>query len=469
MPIYIGNKLLDMKLPSPPYPVPDEGQENAVRWMIEGKDILLLSDPGAGKTLTALWALEKVCNRSNTQARTAVTCPLIAIRNWAIWSQVIFPSAVIQIVRGNSAHIRPDADILIFTFGTVSRKDAALVAKVKAWRPRVHIIDESDNLTGVDSNSTLNMLHVPDGLALHSEYVWPMTGTPIPRYLDGLWPVLSALFSNRLNQYGIGSKAEYYRTFCREKFVKYGGMRFPVKKVVGSQNLDLMTNILYDHPPIAVRNKLTIRSVPKFKEVTLDLKPSPALLVLQASALADVAMATDDFGNLFEVVSPDTAKALHVYGQELAPLVADSVIGLLPKIDGGILLLFWHRKVGEELARKLTSAGVKVALVDGSVPQNKVDGYVEAFNSGEIDVLIGQIKKMGVALNLQENCNTVCFAEDTYSDAMNLQAYQRVWRRGQEKDVNIIHFKSLMELADLRPNVAKRKGSDAAQVLDGEK
>ena len=203
--------------------------------------------------------------------------------------------------------------------------------------------------------------------------------------------------------------------------------------------------------------------------MTLDLKPSPELLELQASALADVAMATDDFGNLFEVVSPDTAKALHVYGQELAPLVADSVIGLLPKIDGGILLLFWHRKVGEELARKLTSAGVKVALVDGSVPQNKVDGYVEAFNSGEIDVLIGQIKKMGVALNLQENCNTVCFAEDTYSDAMNLQAYQRVWRRGQEKDVNIIHFKSLMELADLRPNVAKRKGSDAAQVLDGEK
>jgi hypothetical protein len=94
---------------------------------------------------------------------------------------------------------------------------------------------------------------------------------------------------------------------------------------------------------------------------------------------------------------------------------------------------------------------------------------VDAFNGGSARILLGQIKAMGVALNLQENCDHVVFAEDTYSHAANLQAYQRVWRRGQESVVRVDFCKSLLPLSDLRYNVATKKGADAAVTLDGVK
>lgn len=91
------------------------------------------------------------------------------------------------------------------------------------------------------------------------------------------------------------------------------------------------------------------------------------------------------------------------------------------------------------------------------------------FNTGKIDAVVGQIKAMGVAINLQANCNDVRFVEDSFSDTANEQAYKRVYRRGQEIPVTVTFYRSWnSSLAYVRSNVAEKKRISAKKVLDGE-
>lgn len=469
MAIYVNKTEVHFALPQS-VPTLDAEQFNSAMSMVNQRDLLLFSDPGAGKTLTALEAVRILYARGK-KPKTVVLCPTIALRNWAIWSAKYLDISV-QILTGNDQIPDPDVGMVICTFGTVGRKGALMPERLKMFmsahnRTAVLIIDESDNLNGVDSNRT-DAIFGPNGLANFTDYCWPMTGTPLPRYQDGLWPVLNCLFPKHLEKHGVETKKKFMDTFCRVKRVKYGKMRVAQETVAGNRNIILMNDLLYGgEAPIVIRNKLTIRATAYLKEITLDLHPSKELRALEAAALSEQEQETDAYGNPIEVVSTEMGAALHLYGQELAPYVADAVLGLLRKVDDGILVLFWHKAVGQKLLELLTNEGVSCSKIDGSTSMKARDEEVDRFNSGLCTVLIGQIKTMGVALNLQDNCHTVVFAEDTYSASANLQAYQRVYRRGQEKDVDVVFCKTLMPLADIRSRVADRKGSDAAVSIDG--
>lgn len=469
---YIGNtkKPASITLPAE-IPTIDFEQIRAGMHMHKNMRMLLLSDPGAGKTLTALDALLRAEiereDSGDPPAKVIVICPLIAIRTWAQWISKVYQEAdidcVVQILRGNKDKIREDATHLIVTYGSLSRKGALLTDALVIWGADVLICDESHFLNGGSSNRTEAVLG-RGMIADQVEWAWFLTGTPVPRYLDGLWPVLHRCFPERLASFGIASERGYLETFCVIRSVKYGQMRYPKKTVVGSRNMKLMNRILYDGPnAIAIRNKLKMRQEPVFSDLTLDLKPSVVLLDLQKQALkAQVEMEVDDYGNPVKVVDPTVAKALHVYGQELAPLVSVAVTSELQQVDDGILVLFWHTAVGLQLFNDIEGA----RLIYGGTPQKARDAAVDDFNSGKARILLGQISAMGVALNLQEKCHTVIFAEDTYSDAANQQAWQRVWRRGQTKTVNVKFCKTLQPLADLRPKVSKRKREQAREAID---
>lgn len=467
--IYLGKRQVNFRLPDEIPPL-DQEQIDAAKWMVNSGNALLFSDPGAGKTLTALQGLMSVQMETDLMYPVIVVCPSIAVRTWAVWySRVMMEINMVskvQILTGNSDTVMADATCIIVTYGTLGRKNSKALEQLKQWDAALLICDESDNMAGVDSQRTQSVLGA-GGLAHVVPSAWFLTGTPIPRYADGLWPVLNACFPQRLHGYGIKSKAKFIETFCVERLVKYGHMRFPTRKIVGNKNKDLLNALLYDDPgKVAWRNKLKIRSKPIFHDLTLDLKPSKELKELQKQVDAEAPMQTDAFGNPVYEVNPVTQQALHLYGKELVPHVAEVVTDLLRGVEDGILVLFWHKEVGKALQSAIIGAGYSCARIDGSTVGKARDNIVDGFNDGEFRVMLGQIKTMGVALNLQENCHTVVFAEDTYSDAANLQAYQRVWRRGQTQNVNIYRCKTTLGLSDLRLSVADRKGSDAAEILD---
>ena len=312
MTIFVGQKEVAMRLPLE-IPELDKDQVKAARAMARG-DRLLFSDPGAGKTLTALEAWREVgfdfC---------LVVCPVIAVRNWAIWADAYARRCnrpiTVQIMRGNKDLIRDDVDMVIVTYGTLRQKGSAVLQELKDFIFGVIILDESDNLNTDGAQGTTAIYGEADGLAMYANKVWPMTGTPIPRYQDGLYPVLRCLFPERLEEFKVLSKEKFLDTFTHRKLVKYGHMRFPVKKVMGSRNEALMKELLYGgDDPIAIRNKLIIRSVVKHRFVTLDFNPSKELLALQKEVLEKdgAFVPVDDFGNPISEVNPKLNQALHL-------------------------------------------------------------------------------------------------------------------------------------------------------------
>ena len=61
----------------------------------------------------------------------------------------------------------------------------------------------------------------------------------------------------------------------------------------------------------------------------------------------------------------------------------------------------------------------------------------EGLNSGELDVLVGQIAAMGVSLNLQHGGNRIIVVEEDWSPSVMDQFFARLHRIGQTEHVHV--------------------------------
>lgn len=469
----------------------DDDQLNAGFAMADHGAMLLWSDPGAGKTLTAIHALMVVHEDHKPNPTVLIVCPNIAVRTWIRWLTNVYNElgldAVIQYVDKSNRAVTPETTHAIVTYGSLSRKSDKLTKALHDFNADVLICDESDNLTGFDSARTAFVFGPKPtfngGLASLSRWAWFLTGTPIPRYNDGLFPVLRSRFRDRLEDYGVETYEKFIETFCTTEVVLYGNMRQPKVNVNGSRQNKRLRELLFQSPPypIAIRIKLVLADRPAHKEITIYPDFSKEYLALEqevcnpASQLATPVSNDaegDEGAEVGRYVDPRLAVAMRMMGVESAPevvkIAGDELNAKRAARDvTGLLLLYWHHDVGNELENALTEQGWRVGRIDGTTSQDNDAEVERAFNVGELDVVVGQIKAMGVAINLQGNCDTVIFAEESFSDAQNQQAYQRVWRRGQSRLVRVWWCRPLAALADMKPSVTERKRQSAGEVLDG--
>ena len=123
--------------------------------------------------------------------------------------------------------------------------------------------------------------------------------------------------------------------------------------------------------------------------------------------------------------------------------VAEAVPHIGELADAGpVLVGCWHREVMVAYSEELTKKGLKVVQVHGGTPETKREEIRKRFNSGEIDVLLGQMRAMGAAWNIQEACSTVVVVEEHPSPALVEQFYKRVYRRGQTRACQLDHITS---------------------------
>lgn len=491
--VYIRSKRVPLGEPDT-IPDLDDKQLDAGEAMARDGNKLLFSDPGAGKTLTALHAMMLVDeqlddDRDRPTLFAVVICPPIAVRTWMRWIYAAYTfadrHAVIQIIDKGSDQIRVDATHVILTYGIASqKKKAPVVDDLRRCRFNVFIADESDNLAGTQSNRSVtvfghNFRKGVDALCHFAEWCWMLTGTAIPRHNDGVYPVLRALFPHKLNrklvnrvgvEYDpIKTEADFRFVFCKTRLVKFGNMRDPVEEVCGSRNEDLLNSILYGGAnPICIRLKSPVKDPPIFREVLVRPKFSKEFLKLEQEL--EEAPKQDNQGNA--LVDARLATAQRLMGEECAPEVAKHVLNEF-KLDRnrgvtlGKVVLHVHTEAGRRLVNAFIKAGYRVRFINGSTDRNEDNETERRFNAGECDIVVGQIVAMGVAISLQEHCDHVIFAEETSSDARNLQAYMRVWRRGQTRKVRVDFCRPLSFLADSKVNTAERKAENARRVLDG--
>jgi SNF2 family DNA or RNA helicase len=138
--------------------------------------------------------------------------------------------------------------------------------------------------------------------------------------------------------------------------------------------------------------------------------------------------------------------------------VRDFVKEVKERLESGqpVLIGAWHQDVIDALVEALHSK-YRVAAIDGRVSPKNTELAVADWNAGELDVIVGQIAKMGVSLNLQQGGHQIMVIEEDWSPAVMSQFFARLWRYGQEHHVHvdILETKTKIDAALGRINKTK--------------
>jgi SWI/SNF-related matrix-associated actin-dependent regulator 1 of chromatin subfamily A len=406
-------------------------QEQGVAFLTARKRAILGDEMGLGKTPQALVALSRLfasrpaCPSGATRkaliVAPAATLPGLA-REVLRWTGL---TATVLDAAGKVAV--PQADgITLIAWTSLAKRSADLLVGT----PYLAVVmDESHKIKNPKAAVTaaaLGKWKKVDGawmrspsIATHCEYLWAMTGTPIPNRPIEMQPLLHLGLGQRWASY-----AAFGNAYCKQanRFAPQGF------DYLGARNLGSLGQEL---APIMLRRTadmvpgelpaLTVQTVP------LDgVKEPKSAKALDAQALA---AAVGEGKTLpFEEISKYRAEM----GAAKVPVVVSWVEEWLEENEGKALVLFaHHRQVVEDLASALGAAGHETIRAHGDHTPEQRQESVDAFAVGAGRVFIGTIGACGTGLNGLHRRTTVCaFAELPWTPGELTQAIGRVRRFG---------------------------------------
>ena len=123
-----------------------------------------------------------------------------------------------------------------------------------------------------------------------------------------------------------------------------------------------------------------------------------------------------------------------------ANTVADAETGAL-RCERPLVVWTHHREVTAAMANTVPAALVKAglgraAVIAGGTPANARSRIIDAFQAGEIPVLVGSITAAGVGITLTRSSD-VLFTETDWTPGVVSQAEDRCHRKGQQNHVTV--------------------------------
>lgn len=428
----------------PLIPIPTQVADAA--YLARKKRACLFSEPGTGKTLTALEAWKLV------GGKMVVVAPPIALR---MWERNITEhcGAKVQRIKTGRDKVDATADAYVLSYSLAGKFSFAA---------DVLVLDEADALKTLNSERTKAIFGkncgMKDCMAADVPYVWFLTGTPIRRYSDDLYPAMRALFREEMAQeLSITSLEGFRQAFCVTQLRRFHPRQPAAWTVIGNKNEDRLRDFIYGNE-IAVRR--TIHDVAAFmppltvRTVTVDFENSDELKEATGEAA---------YGDESDAVM---AKARRLLGVAKSKAVADYVVETWNQLSCPVLVLYWHKDVGTALEAYFQKQDLLVHKIDGATSPADKQKYEDAFNAQESDILLGQIASMGVAINLQKGSHYAVFAERDWSPAAQEQALRRLWRLGQETHVHIDICEAEHPIDEAVGMVVQRKDKSANKIVN---
>ena len=422
------------------------------------------SGMGSGKTLTALEAVNILSRHGHYQKErqqspvtnlTIIVGPPISLHMWKSEYDRHIPNSYSQILRSAKTKIDPEADALVMSYEIATK----LKGELKALSPRILILDESHACKSVKAKRTHALLG-KGGLCESVEHTWCLTGTPSTRWNDDLYTFLARADNAGMKTRIGGTSIEKFRLrYCVTQQKQFKGARFPTTLTVGNRNTEELNAWMFDNG-LAVRREL--------EEVW---KAMPPITVnrLQVRATTDEGLRRmlrelDDMPqyDLDEKITSQDAHISTLRRKIGLAKVAHSAAEIADRVQAGvkpILVGAWHTEVIDSLVTALRGEGLIVHFLDGRTPVNARPSIAKAFNNQEVDVLVGQIKSMGVSLNLQGGSHIV-EVETDWSPALMHQFRARCHRMGQKNHVHVDIFEhdNKIDQAVRRISATKSRG-----------
>lgn len=399
------------------------------------------SEPGTGKTLTSLLAAKLSDLPGTVNFRLLIVVPTIVREQWAVEAADMFPKAEIKVVKTGRDHDFSGASIVIVTYGIA--KAGKMHAALRAWKAKLVILDEAHALKNRLSLVTRKVLGDGDqqGLIGHALFVWPLTGTPVRRYPDDLYPLFARLWPHQIKVPGkrwVMSYDQFTDMYCTTEMRKFGGMHQAMRVITGARNEAKLALKIKD---ISVKRLLSdmARELPPvtYSVLNIPVDEKPLADALRKDAIAAGLEADQSLDEWLKDLLEAGDTFLATVRNELAKQKSQSkeLIRYILDLDDPVIVFFWHLEAMNHLAEALMPE-VTIRQIHGGTSAKKREDFAAEFRSGKIDVLLAQIAAAGSGINLQDACHRVIFLERDWSPSQNTQAVARVQRMGQKFPVH---------------------------------
>ncbi len=412
-------------------------QALAVEFIRQSKGRALLADDmGLGKTITALAYLT-----SAKVSPTVVVVPSIMSTKWATESTKWCPNKIVHRVKTGKEIIPSDAQIVVITYGLVSKQ----LERLKALKPMGVVLDESHYIKNPKAKRTTALLSLCQGV----DHVVALSGTPITNR-----PVE---FYNTLNLLRPADFPSWYKFACR--YCDGHQTRYGFDSS-GSSNIG------------ELRSKLTDIMIRRTKDQVLDLPGK----MREITAIPNDATGKREYKALVKELKTQDKMP----GAALAAITAlrhkvGEIKGRLCKEwiefyrdQGQPLVVFAHHKtvLDSIQAQCVQIDGTRHSRIDGSTPTEKRGEIVDAFQDGKVDVLILSLQAANVGITLTR-ASQVLFVERDWTPANEEQGEDRLYRIGQKQAVNVKYLSLEGTIDDKMGELIEDKRRLISEIMDG--
>jgi len=360
---------------------------------------------------------------------TLILGPVIA-RDWWAEQADEFLGAKVQVLTGGDTKFKEGCDVYVTTFGVARNRAAEFYDRFDRG---ALVIDESHNLRSPEAKQTQAVFgRLADGrggLCACFDTVWCLTGTPIGAYANDMWTQVGVLHPEVFDRYSIRTYDEFCNRFTFRRKKQFHPRMQPVWKISGNTNEALLHRIVYDEVGAIRRQEASGLPALRMRRLHVPIRLDAAVRKAMSGKSDDeITQALNDpdspISNAWRAIGVAKVKEIVPYGGDLLR-------------DGPLLLGAWHHDVMDAYVEAFTEMGKSVVKVSGKTPDRQKAIIRKAFNNGEIDVLVGQMKAMGTSWNIQEACTNVIIAEAVPSPAIVEQFYKRVYRFGQTRPCQV--------------------------------
>jgi SNF2 family DNA or RNA helicase len=392
---------------------------------------LLADEPRVGKTGAAIIAADMVIAK-NIDVITTASGRAVWRRGFATWSNLGRTVGIVGVDK-NAA----DCDVRIFSYNGAttfaSRRDNDLV-----------ILDESHNCKNPEAKRTEAILGkaMAGGARLfnanafvqNKTQAWFLTGTPLPHDPSDIWTTMRSscpdrLLANDTRDWPDVTRFEDFRhRYCVVRMKKISNFnKIPV--VIGGKNEGELRERLGDFILRRTQRDIGIRpsvfelfplivSPTVRKQIDGDLNKT---MILDAAKKGDTSLLNMELGPLRRLTGNIKARCV-------VDAVKDEFASGLDKI----VLMYWHREVGDVLQAGLEN--FKPLRIDGSTPTAEREQFELAFrNNKENRIMLGQIQAAGEAVDFS-SANELWFVETSFTPKDQAQAAMRITNVNQTRN-----------------------------------
>ena len=419
---------------------PHDYQRKAIRFALEHKKCGLFLPMGAGKTVTTLTILDELVQIE--VCKVLIIGPVRVIQStwpdeiekWDHTRELSY-SVVAGSQKQRLEALATDADIYL-----IGKENTAwLVDTLKDWDFDMVVVDELSTFKNPKSQRFKALRKV---MPLVDRFIG-LTGTPAPKGIPDLWSQIYLMDrGDRLGKTLTEFRTRYLKPGRRNGMTIYEwkpqeDAEERIYRKIGDICMSLDQKDCAELPPVQYLNKeisldkATMKHYLAYKrEKVLELDNDERLIAANAGVLCSQLLQMTS-GEIYQ--KNDYGEIIGTYS--LHPDKLSALDDLIESANGNPVLVFYYFKHEKDrILHHLELQKLKVRSL-----QDPKD--ISAWNRGRLDVLLVHPASAGHGLNLQKGGHiAVWYTLPNWNLELYQQANARIYRQGQEQNVQIYHI-----------------------------